>query len=135
MTDGMDKLTGTIPAPSSYFIHRQHRRTIVLALDSPSRELGFTARALTFDAKNYHTWAYRQWVLCHFYASSRGTAAASDLNRSQVWIDELEYTASLLQEDVRNNSAWNHRFFVAFESGQDSDATKGTDAVRDREIA
>lgn len=106
----------------------------MLALDSPDRELGFTARALTFDAKNYHTWAYRQWVLCHFFAATSRSDARPTADRTQTWRDELGYTAKLLDEDVRNNSAWNHRFFVAFESGQESDLGKGDDAVRDREI-
>lgn len=38
--------------------------------------------------------------------------------RTEVWEGELEYTRELLGVDVRNNSAWNHRFFVVFESGE-----------------
>ncbi|BGP39772.1 CAAX geranylgeranyltransferase alpha subunit [Rhodotorula kratochvilovae] len=107
----------------------QHRRTIILALNDPSRELDFTAKALAIDAKNYHTWAYRQWVLCHFW-SARSLApearnAESDDRRKEVqgvWDGELAYVDKLLEEDIRNNSAWNHRFFVAFESGMGGDA-------------
>lgn len=98
----------------------------MIALDNSSRELAFTARALSFDSKNYHTWAYRQWALCHFFSppfsrssSSTSSTAKQDLeNRDAVWQGEIDYTDTLLAEDVRNNSAWNHRFFVAFESGQ-----------------
>ena len=114
---------------------RQHRRTIVLALDDPSRELDFTAKALSIDEKNYHTWAYRQWVLCHFWADRSvapgALAAQSDARRAEVervWAGELEYVERLLDSDVRNNSAWNHRFFVAFESGN------GGEDAAEREI-
>ncbi|KAL8283929.1 hypothetical protein RQP46_005361 [Phenoliferia psychrophenolica] len=85
----------------------QHRRTIVLALSDPSRELSFTSRALAIDSKNYHTWAYRQWVLCEFY--SKGVKRVGV--EKEVWEGERRYVEGLLEEDVRNNSAWNHRFF------------------------
>lgn len=91
---------------------RQHRRAIVLALDDSSRELGFTTRALAFDSKNYHTWAYRQWVFSHFYEKPD----SEDYQKNCA--DELEFTRHLLQADVRNNSAWNHRFFVVFRRTQ-----------------
>lgn len=87
--------------------HRQHRRIIITALKDPSHELPFTTRALAFDSKNYHTWAYRQWVLSHFFADSQET-----------WAGELEFTRNLLTADVRNNSAWNHRWFTVFERSQ-----------------
>lgn len=38
-----------------------------------------------------------------------------------MWDGELAYADKLLEEDLRNNSAWNHRFFVAFESGMGGD--------------
>jgi protein farnesyltransferase/geranylgeranyltransferase type-1 subunit alpha len=103
--------------------NRQHRRTIVLALDDPSREIEFTAKALSFDSKNYHTWAYRQFVLCHFFSDAENSSSPSSTSRTvsqeekkKVWDQELEYVEKLLREDIRNNSAWNQRFFVAFES-------------------
>jgi protein farnesyltransferase/geranylgeranyltransferase type-1 subunit alpha len=110
---------------------RQHRRTIVLALDDPTRELDFTAKALTFDSKNYHTWAYRQFILCHFYSDAENPAtpgSKEEEERKKVWSDELEYVEKLLKEDIRNNSAWNQRFFVSFESGM------GGKDVAEREI-
>jgi protein farnesyltransferase/geranylgeranyltransferase type-1 subunit alpha len=27
---------------------------------------------------------------------------------------ELQWTESMIEEDVRNNSAWNHRFYLVF---------------------
>lgn len=35
-------------------------------LNDPSGELEFTADILDMDAKNYHAWQYRQWVLTTF---------------------------------------------------------------------
>ncbi|GAA5939445.1 hypothetical protein JCM3775_001714 [Rhodotorula graminis] len=135
MTDELDLLDQLVKYHLKSYQVWQHRRTIVLALDDPSRELEFTAKALSIDEKNYHTWAYRQWVLCHFWAD-RSVApdvlsAQSDERRQEVervWTGELEYVEGLLDSDVRNNSAWNHRFFVAFESGN------GGDEAGEREI-
>ena len=85
-----------------------------MALNSPKRELPFTERALDIDCKNYHTWAYRQWVLCQFY----GTDSKRDQKENEeVWSEELKFTEKLIGDDVRNNSVWNHRFFIIFESG------------------
>ena len=96
---------------------------IVLALDDPSRELGFTTRALAFDSKNYHTWAYRQWVFSHFYEKP-------EAEEYQKYCDEeLEFTRHLLLADVRNNSAWNHRFFITFRRTQPAN-----DEIIQREI-
>ena len=35
-----------------------------------------------------------------------------------LWAEELEYTAAMIDDDVRNNSAWNQRFFCVAESGR-----------------
>ncbi|PWN54443.1 protein prenylyltransferase [Violaceomyces palustris] len=101
----------------------QHRRLIVSALGDPSRELAFIATNLERDSKNYHTWAYRQWVLAHFgglgspiarSVSQRGRAGSGSACFPELWDGELEYVDRLLDEDIRNNSAWNHRWFVIF---------------------
>ena len=64
----------------------------------PPTETAFLARMFAKDAKNYHVWSYRQWLVRNF----------------SLWDSELPYIESLLQSDVRNNSAWNHRWFVVF---------------------
>ncbi|KAG8993310.1 CAAX geranylgeranyltransferase alpha subunit [Tulasnella sp. JGI-2019a] len=56
------------------------------------------------DTKNYHTWAYRQWLLAEF-------------NSPELWAGELEFVEEMLRDDLRNNSAWHHRFFVVWENG------------------
>jgi protein farnesyltransferase/geranylgeranyltransferase type-1 subunit alpha len=55
---------------------------------------------LTLDSKNHHVWSYRQWMVSHF----------------ELWDEPTEWNVveSLLAEDVRNNSAWNHRWFLVF---------------------
>ena len=86
----------------------------------PSNEGTFLARMLSKDAKNYHVWSYRQWLVRHFELWSANRASS-----------EIAYVESLLGADVRNNSAWNHRWFVIF--GNES-APPIIDEVWEREI-
>ena len=65
-------------------------------LKDPSAELQFTEKILRLDAKNYHVWQHRQWVIKEF----------------GLWDREIEYIDKLLTEDLRNNSAWNQKYFV-----------------------
>ncbi|KAI9818092.1 MAG: CAAX geranylgeranyltransferase alpha subunit [Pycnora praestabilis] len=82
-------------------------------LGDPTGEAAFISRMFEKDAKNYHVWSYRQWLVRRF----------------DLWEDELPDIEVLLKKDVRNNSAWNHRWFVVFGRG----TTVGKDVV-DREI-
>lgn len=75
---------------------RYHRKVVIGWLKDASIELEFSASILSLDAKNYHTWQYRQWVIKEF----------------NLWENELEYVNNLLADDIRNNSAWNQRYFV-----------------------
>ncbi|KAG6857972.1 hypothetical protein C0995_003655, partial [Termitomyces sp. Mi166 len=34
-----------------------------------------------------------------------------------LWAGELDFVETIIVQDVRNNSAWHHRFFVVFQSG------------------
>ena len=81
----------------------------------PPTELPFLARMFAKDAKNYHVWAYRQWLVRHF----------------EIWDAELPCIESLIRADVRNNSAWNHRWFVNF--GRE-DGKQIEDSIYEREI-
>lgn len=81
-----------------------HRRLLVTEMRTPAPELQFVARCLKEDAKNYHTWSYRQWILAFF-------------NDDDLWETELDFVEQMINDDVRNNSAWHHRFFVVFLSG------------------
>lgn len=69
------------------------------------------ARMFEADAKNYHVWSYRQWLVRRF----------------GLWdVGELAVVDGLLQADVRNNSAWNHRWFIVFgrPAGADADTVQ-----------
>lgn len=104
-----------------------HRHTIIeaIAKDMPkgsdelealmADEAAFIDEMFTKDAKNYHVWSYRQWLVQRF----------------GLWDSPREIAAveALLEKDVRNNSAWNHRWFVVF--GR-PDAPKDKD--KDKEI-
>ena len=104
-----------------------HRRLLLTALNSraaAARELGFLQRVLRADAKNYHTWSYRQWLLAHF----------NDEVAGGLWAGERGWVEDLLEADVRNNSAWHHRFFVVWASGVRS-GDEDREAVCRRELA
>lgn len=91
--------------------------TLNAIIPTPSQELTYLSRVLVTDAKNYHTWAYRQWLLTHYGDT-----------HPRLWEHELIATEILIEDDVRNNSAWHHRFFISFASGAQS-------GVEDRELA
>jgi protein farnesyltransferase/geranylgeranyltransferase type-1 subunit alpha len=61
------------------------------------------------DEKNYHVWSYRQWLVRRFDLWAPADAPAAALANP-----ELRFVERLLAADVRNNSAWNHRWFVVF---------------------
>ncbi|KAL8674349.1 MAG: hypothetical protein Q9168_001278, partial [Polycauliona sp. 1 TL-2023] len=91
-----------------------HRQTLITHLSSlPPTELPFLAQMFAKDAKNYHVWSYRQWLVRHF----------------SLWDSELSYVESLITSDVRNNSAWNHRWFILFGQHVDPSSGKGMDVV------
>lgn len=81
-----------------------HRRLLLTDLKRPAPELVFITKSLKEDTKNYHTWSYRQWLLAYF-------------NDDDLWSGELDFVDQMVNNDIRNNSAWHHRFFVVFQSG------------------
>ncbi|KAL9127431.1 MAG: hypothetical protein Q9217_003700 [Psora testacea] len=84
----------------------------------PATELPFLTRMFSKDAKNYHVWSYRQWLVRHF----------------SLWDTELPYIEMLLQQDVRNNSAWNHRWFVVFARYTDPEKHSIKNGDADKEV-
>ena len=76
-----------------------HRQQVVERLGSCEGETAFIAKMFELDAKNYHVWSYRQWLVKRFGLWDKG---------------ELGDMDKLLDKDVRNNSAWNHRWYVVF---------------------
>ncbi len=90
-------------------------------------EIAFMTQMFAEDSKNYHVWSYRQYLVRKLNLFNK---------------KELESIETLLRVDVRNNSAWSHRFFVVFSDPSictlDSKATepdpKIPDEIIDREI-
>jgi protein farnesyltransferase/geranylgeranyltransferase type-1 subunit alpha len=72
-------------------------------------ETDFITEMLSADTKNYHVWSYRQYLV--------GKLGMFNL-------PELLSTQNLIEMDVRNNSAWSHRFFVVFSDPKISTAGK-----------
>jgi len=98
-----------------------HRRLLVTEMRKPAPELVFITTSLKVDAKNYHTWSYRQWLLVYF-------------NDDELWKGELDFVERMLTDDIRNNSAWHHRFFTVFQSGT-RQGDEDRDEVLRRELA
>jgi protein farnesyltransferase/geranylgeranyltransferase type-1 subunit alpha len=95
----------------------QHRQMVVDKLGAWEGEQAFLARMFEKDTKNYHVWSYRQWLVRRF-----------DLFDDQ---QEMQAVEDLLQQDIRNNSAWNHRWFLVFGKEDTRNVEK---SVIDREI-
>ncbi|KAJ5480830.1 Protein farnesyltransferase/geranylgeranyltransferase type-1 subunit alpha [Penicillium diatomitis] len=66
----------------------------------PTKEPDFLMEMFTQDSKNYHVWTYRHWLVRHF----------------KLWDSprEIHDVEALIQSDVYNNSAWNHRYMLRF---------------------
>ncbi|KGO60273.1 Protein prenyltransferase, alpha subunit [Penicillium expansum] len=82
-----------------------HHRQVLLSSKAhfptfPPKEANFLMEMFAQDSKNYHVWTYRHWLVRHF----------------GLWDQprELEDVEFLLKADVRNNSAWNHRYMLRF---------------------
>ncbi|KAI0987852.1 hypothetical protein GJ496_000802, partial [Pomphorhynchus laevis] len=86
--------------PKNYQVW-EHRRTIVEWFNSKDNESEFLQQVFEQDDKNYHAWQYRQWLIRHF---------------NMFDMDELRFCTAMISRDIRNNSAWNHRFLL-FQEG------------------
>lgn len=91
-------------------------------------ETDFISKILARDTKNYHVWSYRQYLI----------------TKLNYWSPfELATTQNMIEDDLRNNSAWSHRFFIVFSdpsisttgSASTEHDPKVPDAIIDREIA
>ena len=75
-----------------------------------------TSVILADDAKNYHAWQHRQWVIkvgvAGWVSTVRSSLGCLLLQTFSLWGEELHYVDRLIQEDLRNNSAWNQRYFI-----------------------
>ena len=86
--------------PKNYQLWNHKRKVALKRGESHLRdELDFASACLEYDAKNYHAWAHRQFLIQKYVSPSAVLA-------------ELEYTRKCLESDVMNNSAWNQRAFL-----------------------
>jgi len=98
-------------------------------------EAEFMRQMFELDSKNYHVWSYRQYFVRKLSLFPSQCLETGDHS-------ELDAIEELLESDVRNNSAWAHRFFVVFSdpgaSTEDSRALerdeKVPEEIVDREI-
>jgi protein farnesyltransferase/geranylgeranyltransferase type-1 subunit alpha len=98
-----------------------------------AKELEYIAMVLQQDAKNYHAWSQRQWVVGTFLKDGGD-------DDDDVWKKEEEYCCQLIQDDIRNNSAWNHRWFVSHRGERSSSeydvaVLRSDDAARESDYA
>ena len=84
--------------------HRQMLLTKLKEIEDPlqacSGEKEFLSEMFEKDPKNYHVWSYRIWLVREFGLWER--------------FGELESAEAFLGKDIRNNSAWNFRWFLVF---------------------
>lgn len=109
-------------------------------LGDPSQEMSFIEATLDADAKNYHTWAYRQWVLVYFGGMGDNDHTLSSPGASkfpELWDAEPAYTDKMIRRDLRNNSAFNHRWFCLFGRAMQckDHLDPSLETLRDNEIA
>jgi Protein prenyltransferase alpha subunit repeat len=95
-------------------------------------ELNYIATVLEQDGKNYHAWSYRQWLIqvMVIAADRRPTKNKNDpttgsisnttttTTTTSLYEQEIIYIESLIEMDHRNNSAWNHRWFISHQRQQ-----------------
>jgi protein farnesyltransferase/geranylgeranyltransferase type-1 subunit alpha len=92
------------------------------AAAAAAEEAAFTARYIAEDAKNYHAWSHRQWAVRTF----GGWAGEAEFTEAALFGAAAEGEegaggasggVTAAGPDVRNNSAWSHRWFVLTRGG------------------
>ncbi|RMZ75848.1 hypothetical protein DV737_g5099, partial [Chaetothyriales sp. CBS 132003] len=95
--------------------HRQsllttYPRSLITASFFYDREIPFVTHILSFDAKNYHVWTYRQWLCRHFpeyllppspSVTGRTEGSTSEIESVEILIDEDGLTRKELFADIK----------------------------------
>ncbi|KAJ2548957.1 Rab geranylgeranyltransferase [Coemansia sp. RSA 1933] len=83
-----------------------HRVWTLTSLPTPAweRELALVAKMLAHDARNYHGWDYRRFVVARLKES-----LDSEPQRDAVDASEFAFTTEQINKDCANHSAWHNR--------------------------
>lgn len=94
----------TLNNPKNYQVWNYRQ---LLAVDGSEEYLSGEALAVSViledDEKNFHAWSHYKWVLENFRTS---------LAMEDKIVRAFRFCESMLDADVRNNSAWSFRFFL-----------------------
>ncbi|KAJ2092324.1 Rab geranylgeranyltransferase [Coemansia sp. RSA 986] len=83
-----------------------HRVWALVSLPMPAweRELALVAKMLSHDARNYHGWDYRRFVVARLKES-----LDTETQRDEVDAREFAFTTEQINKDCANHSAWHNR--------------------------
>ncbi|KAI7864421.1 hypothetical protein BDF14DRAFT_1744877 [Spinellus fusiger] len=100
--------------PKSYWLWN-HRRWCLETMPSPDwmGELALVDKMLTMDARNFHGWDYRRYVVCQLRAkakhSSQEQHSSSDTQEKAIVKGEYDFTTRKINQSFSNYSAWHQR--------------------------
>ncbi|KAI7903509.1 uncharacterized protein BX663DRAFT_485656 [Cokeromyces recurvatus] len=88
--------------PKSYWLWN-HRFWCLQHMPTPNwkAELGLVDKMLTFDARNFHGWNYRRYVVNHLRKNSDHVA--------EIIQGEYDFTTKKINQSFSNYSAWHQR--------------------------
>ncbi|CAH1758057.1 1190_t:CDS:10 [Entrophospora sp. SA101] len=98
---------------------KYYRQKILFALNSNLYdELEYVKNQILENPKNYQLWHHRHVIVEKLEDNSSEISFINEvqwvIKSFNLWDEELLYLDTLLDNDIRNNSAWNQRYFVLF---------------------
>ncbi|KAF9409582.1 hypothetical protein BGZ94_001905, partial [Podila epigama] len=92
--------------PKSYFMWN-HRRWCLENMKKPrwDKELGMVGKFLALDARNFHGWDYRRYIIRQLDLQA-GQSKEDILVRAQT---EFDFTTTKISQNFSNYSAWHNR--------------------------
>ncbi|KAI8394326.1 uncharacterized protein BYT42DRAFT_554221 [Radiomyces spectabilis] len=90
--------------PKSYWLWN-HRSWCLETMPKPNwtGELELVSKMLSLDARNFHGWGYRRYVVAQLRAS------ADEAETAQISQREFEFTTQKINQNFSNYSAWHQR--------------------------
>lgn len=107
-----------------------HRQSLINDCKFVDHELELTEKVLSEDSKNYHAWQHRQWALQYTNDYSKELEYVESIYFLYILLLILFFFLTfifieLIDNDVRNNSAWNQRWFVLKQTDGYNDKSGG----------